>query len=168
MLPVFLLAIVFLPMLAEARLSTQHERALRLAGATEPPDDVYAIMQIVYPACFIAMILEAALRRPNGIKLTLIGAAVFLAAKGLKYWAMAALGPRWTFRVLVPPGSQRTHAGPYQFLDHPNYAGVAGELLGVGLMAHAAVTAPLSLFAFSLLMYRRARVEERALGMRRR
>ena len=167
MLPAALMVMVFLPMLVEARLSARHERALRLAGAVEPAGDVYAVMQVAYPACFIAMIAEAALRRPDDTRLILLGAAVFGTAKALKYWAMATLGSRWTFRVLVPPGSRRTGAGPYRFLNHPNYVGVAGELLGAGLMAHAAVTAPLSLIVFGLLMYRRARVEERALGMRR-
>ena len=36
------------------------------------------------------------------------GLALFAAAKALKYWAIASLGPRWTFRILVPPGSTRT------------------------------------------------------------
>ncbi|HUF81917.1 MAG TPA: isoprenylcysteine carboxylmethyltransferase family protein, partial [Burkholderiales bacterium] len=93
------------------------------------------------------------------------GAAVFVAAKALKYWAMATLGWRWTFRVLVPPGSTRIGNGPYRMLRHPNYVAVAGELGGMALMAHALVTGPLSVAAFGLLMYRRVRVEERALRM---
>jgi methyltransferase len=91
---------------------------------------------------------------------------VFALAKGLKYWAIAALGPRWTFRVLVPPASDRTVAGPYALVRHPNYIAVAGELAGVALMAGAFVSGPLALVCFSILMLLRIRVEERALGLR--
>ena len=67
------------------------------------------------------------------------GAVLFALAKGLKYWAIATLGDRWTFRVLVPPQSTRITSGPYRFLRHPNYAAVAGELAGMALMARSAV-----------------------------
>ena len=93
---------------------------------------------------------------------------LFLAAKGLKYWAITALGPRWTFRVLVPPGSTATRTGPYQWVDHPNYIAVAGELLGAALAMHAAIAGPIAVTAFSLLMIKRVGIEERALeGARR-
>jgi methyltransferase len=78
-------------------------------------------------------------------------------------WAIASLGPRWTFRVLVPPGSTRTVRGPYRWLAHPNYVGVAGELIGVALAMHAVVTGPLSLLGFGSLMMQRIRIENSAL-----
>ena len=49
------LVVAFAPMILEARLSRRHERALRAAGAVEPAGDVYAVMQIAYPACFAAI-----------------------------------------------------------------------------------------------------------------
>ena len=125
------------------------------------------MMQLAYPLCFLAMIAEAWLAPPSVRRSALAGGLVFLAAKALKYWAIGTLGPRWTFRVLVPPGSQRVVAGPYAFLRHPNYVAVAGELIGVALMAQAAVTGPVALLLFGTLMLLRIRVEERALGLRR-
>jgi len=167
MLAALLFLLVFAPMIAEARRSNRNDRELRSAGAIEPDGDVYAIMQLAYPLCFLAMIAEAWLRHPEFDGSALAGGLVFLAAKALKYWAIGTLGPRWTFRVLVPPGSQRVVSGPYAFLRHPNYVAVAGELIGVALMAQAAVTGPVALLLFGTLMLLRIRVEERALGLRR-
>jgi methyltransferase len=168
-LPLILLAIVFVPMIAEARLSKENERVLRAAGALEPPGDVYAVMQVAYPACFLLPIAEAWIRDREwtASAVAIFGAAVFVAAKILKYWAIASLGQRWTFRVLVPPSWPASTAGPYRFIRHPNYVAVAGEIAGVALMAGAPVMGPIAVAGFGALMLRRIRVEERALGLRR-
>jgi methyltransferase len=159
-------ALAFVPMILEARLAARNARALRRAGAVEPAGDVYNVMQVAYPACFLAMIGEGWLRGMQPGLAAAAGLAVFSSAKALKYWAIASLGERWTFRVLVPPGSTRSARGPYGFLHHPNYVGVVGELVGMGLMAHAPVSGALSVAGFGVLMLARVRIEERALGMR--
>ena len=161
-----LLLLAFGPMLLEARRSRINERALRAAGAFEPPGDVYPLMQVAYPACFVAMIGEAWFGGAVPPQSLPLGAAIFGAGKALKYWAIHTLGPRWTFRVLVPPSSSRTLAGPYRFLRHPNYIGIAGELLGFALFAGAPVTGTAALLVFGALLVARIRVEERALGLR--
>src|SRR5687768_12973895 len=120
----YLTAIVFVVMLIEAALSARHERALRALGALEPAGDVYRLMQIAYPAAFLAMFAEGVWRDVTVDRLAAAGVWVFVAAKALKYWAIATLGPRWTFRVLVPPGSRRTIRGPYRWISHPNYVAV--------------------------------------------
>lgn len=156
--------LVFGPMLAEAWLSRVHEEALRGAGAIEPPDDVYRAMQVAYPAAFLAMLVEGVWRGAPADAFTAAGACLFVAAKGLKYWAIATLGVRWSFRVLVPRGSTRRTDGPYRWLRHPNYLGVAGELLAVALAMHAPLTGIPSVAGFTWLMWRRVQVEERALA----
>jgi methyltransferase len=156
---------VFIPMMAEARLSAAHERILRLNGAHEPGDDVYRVMQVAYPASFLVMMAEGLWRGVTFDPYVMWGALVFVAAKALKYWAIASLGVRWTFRVLVPPGSSRTMRGPYRWLGHPNYIAVAGELAGIGLAMHAWYTGGPIIVFFSALMLRRINVEERALGV---
>lgn len=164
MLALLLLAATFAPMAVEARLSARHERALRAAGASEPSGDVYSIMRVAYPACFLAMAAEAALRQPAVDSTFAAGLAAFVVGKGLKYWAMATLGARWTFRVLVPPESTLVTRGPYRLLRHPNYLGILGELVGMALMAHAPISGFLSLMGFGVLLAARIRVEDRALG----
>lgn len=164
MLPFVLFALAFVPMALESRRSRAHDRALRALGAREPRDDVYRAMQVVYPACFLAMIVEAWLRGRTLDRVFAAGAVLFAAAKLVKYWAIATLGPRWTFRVLVPPAATFVTSGPYRFMRHPNYLGVAGELLGMAVMAQAPVTGALSIVSFGALLVARIRVEERALG----
>jgi methyltransferase len=158
------LVLAFLPMAFEARLSARHDRALRAAGAIEPADDVYRWMQIVYPATFLAMAFEAAIRRVDLNQVFVLGIAVFVLGKGIKYWAIATLGSRWTFRVLVPPSSSLITHGPYRYVRHPNYVGVIGELVGLALVARAAISGVLSVVLFAALIVRRIRVEERALN----
>jgi methyltransferase len=165
---VILLAVAFVPMLFEARRSAANERALRAAGAAEPADDVYAVMRLAYPGCFLAMVLEAWIRGSGFSSTTLAGGFLFICAKALKYWAIATLGERWTFRVLVPPGSERTLRGPYRILRHPNYVAVVGELVGFAMLARAPVAGALAIAGFGALMLARIRVEERALGLRSR
>ena len=164
-LPAILLLLAFGPMLFEAQLAAHHDRALRAAGASEPRDDVFRWMQVIYPTAFVAMATEAYYRPHGADAIVAAGICVFVLAKTLKYWAIATLGPRWTFRVLVPPRSTLVTGGPYRFMRHPNYVGVLGEIAGFALMAHARFSGPASLLTFAWLIARRIRVEERALSM---
>ena len=157
-------ALVFVPMLVETAISARNERGLRALGATEPARDVYQAMAPAYPGAFVAMLAEGAVRGAPADAWFAAGLAVFAIAKSLKYWAIASLGPRWTFRVLVPPGSTRTIRGPYRWLAHPNYVGVAGELIGIALATHAILTGPIAVAGFGWLMLRRISVEEKALA----
>ncbi len=158
--------VIFGSMLIEAAISQRHDRALRARGAVEPAGDVYAAMQLAYPGAFVAMLGEGVARHVAFDAFVAAGAVVFVAAKMLKYWAMASLGPRWTFRVLVPPHSERTRRGPYRWLSHPNYLAVAGELAGCALAMHAIAAGPAAVVGFGALMLRRIRVEEAALAGR--
>lgn len=167
MLPLFLFVTAFVPMLLEARRSRANEQIVRARGAREPENDVYRAMQVLYPACFAAMVLEAWWRGSGLTPVVSAGAGVFFAAKALKYWAIAALGERWTFRVLVVPGAPLVASGPYRYLNHPNYVAVVGELLGMALMAQAPITGPLAIVVFGALIYARIQVEERALARHR-
>lgn len=162
-LPVLIAVAVFVPMGAEAVLSARHDRLLRGAGAVEPAGDVYRAMQVAYPTAFLALLTEGALRRVEADPWIYAGLLVFAASKVLKYWAIASLGTRWTFRVLVPPSSTRIRRGPYRWIAHPNYVAVAGELTGIAIAMHAIVTALPAVGGFGALMWRRVGVEENAL-----
>ena len=157
------LAIVVVPMLAEARLAARNERKQRAKGGVEPPDDVYPAMRIAYPAAFLAMIAEGALRGAAAPVPFAAGLIVFATAKALKWWAIATLGPFWTFRVIVVPGAPLVRSGPYRLLRHPNYAGVIGELVGVALMSGATIAGPVATVLFGILIFRRISIERRAL-----
>ncbi len=131
--------VVFGFMLVEALRAARNERAQRALGGVEPAGDVYRWMQIAYPASFAAMFA----RRLSFAGLTAVrpvgGRARWSStlAKALKWWAILTLGRFWTFRVIVVPGAPLVRRGPYRFLAHPNYVGVLGELVGVGLLTGA-------------------------------
>jgi methyltransferase len=156
---------VLLLMLVELQLSYFNERALRARGAVEPPDDPYRLMRLAYPGAFVAMGLEGATHPLNRDAL-LAGLVLLGSAKLLKFWVMATLRDRWTFKVLVPKDAPLVTAGPYQFVNHPNYVAVILELVAVALALSAPVTGLASVLLFVWILRRRMAVEDRALGRR--
>jgi methyltransferase len=163
MIPATALAVVLVLMLGELWLSMRNERKLLERGAFATPDPVYSSMRPAYPGVFLAMAVEGMLSPPVSANVLAAGMAVFLAGKAVKAWAIATLGERWTYKVLVLPGAPLITGGPYRFIRHPNYVGVVGELIGMALITGARVTGPLGVLFFSWLLMRRIRAEDRAL-----
>ena len=162
-IPATTLAAIVVMMLSELRRSRVNERRLRERGAIEPDGDVYRIMALVYPGVFVLMASEgvAVGRSPDAVLVA--GFVLLLAAKLLKLWAIATLGTRWSYRVLVLPGAALISTGPYACLRHPNYVAVFGEIAGFALMVDARLSGPVSLVLFALLVRKRVQVEEKAL-----
>ncbi len=151
--------LVFGTMLVEAAVSRAREKRLRARGAVEPP--------VAYPGIFAVMVAEGAWwALPVGAGF-LGGVAIFAAAKALKVAAIAALGDRWSFRVLVIPGASLVVKGPYRIMRHPNYLAVVLEIVAAAVMAPAPVSGPVSLLLFGQLLRRRMAHEERSLGIGR-
>jgi methyltransferase len=163
--PLIVLLAVVVMMLAELWLSTSNERVLLANGAVQADDPVYAVMRIAYPGVFIAMALEGAISGVEPGPVTFAGVAVMFLAKALKFWAIGSLGTRWTYKVLVMPALPLVTAGPYQWMRHPNYVAVVGELIAMALMTHARVTGPLGTVFFGWLLWRRISAEERAMDI---
>ena len=151
-------------MAGEAVLSSFNERQLRARGAIEPGGDVIGSMRWAYPGAFVVMGIEGALTGPAPRDVLMAGLALFGLAKALKVWAISSLGPRWSYRVLVIPGEPLVTSGPYQFISHPNYLAVAGEIVSVAAIVWAPLTGVVSAIGFGALMIARIRIEDRALG----
>jgi methyltransferase len=160
------LIVVVALMLAELWLSQRNERILIARGAVATADPVYRSMKLAYPGVFVAMALEGMLRDTQPGLVTAVGAVIFAAGKGLKAWAIASLGARWTYKVLVLPGAPLVTGGPYRLLRHPNYHGVIGELVGMALVTGALWTGPAGTLFFGWLLVRRIAAEEQALQLR--
>ena len=171
MSPAFSIAVItvlanLLIMGGEAILSSFNERQLRARGAIEPERDVISVMRWAYPGAFVAMAIEGVVRDQPAGMVAVVGAVVLIAAKAIKFWAIASLGPRWTYRVLVVPGVPLVATGPYRLMRHPNYVGVVGEIIAMAMLSRAPVTGILALIGFGWLLIRRIAAEERALGLR--
>jgi methyltransferase len=163
--PLFVLSVILGLLIAEARVARRHDALLRARGAVSPAADVYVAMAVAYPASFIVMGLEVegAIRHAPTEGWFVSGVLLFAASKGLKYWAIGALGARWSFRVLVLPGEPLVTSGPYRYIAHPNYLAVLGELAGTAMMMEARWSGPAALLGFGALLWRRLRVETAAL-----
>jgi methyltransferase len=157
--------LVYGPMLVEAQRAAKNERAQRARGGVEAVGDVYHLMQAAYPGVFFLMIAEGAWRGGPTPSVFTAGMLLFAVAKILKWWAILSLGRFWTFRLIVIPGAPLVTRGPYRIIRHPNYLGVAGELVGAAIMTGAWVAGPLGTAAFCALMLRRIHVEDRALQL---
>jgi methyltransferase len=165
-IPIAALIAVTLMMLAELWLSRSNERWMFDHGAVAAPDPVYSTMRWAYPGAFIAMAAEGVIVGGPGEGSALAGVILLVLAKAIKFWAIASLGKRWTYRVLVVPGAPLVASGPYRMLRHPNYVGVVGELMAMALLSGARVTGLVALIGFGWLLFRRIGAEERALGLR--
>jgi methyltransferase len=90
---------------------------------------------------------------------------LFGVLQAARLWVLASLGRRWTTRLIVLPGAPLVAAGPYRWLRHPNYLIVAGEVAILPL-AFAAVAIAVAFSACNgLLLARRIRLENAALGL---
>ena len=169
---VFAVATVIGVLLAETRLSMRHEAGLRARGAIEPKGDVYLWLSVIYPAAFLLMGAEGIWRASRGADAAVVSTApawwvagllLLVASKALKYWAIANLGDRWTFKVLVLPGVPLVRTGPYRYVDHPNYIAVFGELAGMALLMSAWISGPVMIVMFGIALRTRLQIETRAL-----
>ena len=166
MTPLIALAAVLAMMLGELWRSKTNERTLIHRGAIEIQDPVFRVMRVAYPGIFVAMAVEGFVRGAEADVVVLAGVGLMVAAKALKLWAIASLGHRWSYRVLVLPDEPLVTSGPYRWMRHPNYVGVIGELLAMALMTHAVIAGPWGTVLFALLLSQRIRVEERAMRIR--
>ncbi len=163
--PALALAVVFGTMGLEALRSAANERALLARGARLVSDPSFSWMRLAYPAGFLATCLEGWWRGVSWNGWVATGVVIFAAGKLVKYAAIATLGSRWSFRVLVVPDEPLVSRGIYRVVRHPNYLGVAGEVLGIGLWMQAPVAGALFVVTFGLILVWRIRIEERALGL---
>jgi methyltransferase len=170
-----LLAGVGVERLVELRVAARNTRALLARGGVEVGRGHYPAMVAFHAAVLAGCAAQVALRwaralAPGGgpadpwpLGVTLAATAAALGAQALRWWAVSALGPRWTTRIVVLPAAPLVTAGPYRFLRHPNYLAVAIELCALPLAVGAWPTAIAATLGNALLMAVRIPAEERGL-----
>jgi methyltransferase len=159
-----LLGLIIVERVGELIVSRRNLRRALARGGIEAGDGHYPWMVALHTAFLIACPAEVyLLGRPFRPALAAAALAVVCLAMALRYWAVAALGPRWTTRVIVLPGEAPVTTGPYRFLRHPNYLAVVLEILALPLVHGAWATALLFSALNGLLLRTRIRTEEEAL-----
>ncbi len=123
MTAVFVMAYVTVARLIEMAVARANTGALMARGAREHAPGHYPAI-IVFHVIWLGCLWVMAPGRP-----VVTGWLIaFALLQPLRVWVMAALGPRWTSRIIVVPGETLMRSGPYRFMRHPNYAIVVGEL----------------------------------------
>jgi methyltransferase len=146
----------------ELAVSRRNSRQARLGGAVESGRRHSALVILLHTLFLPACAAEALRRRPDRLRRVPLGFA--LLAQGLRWWAVATLGRRWSVRVITWPGLAPVETGPYRWLRHPNYLAVVVEVAALPLCAGGHTTATLFTVANGLLLRRRIGIEEGALG----
>lgn len=149
----------------ELLIAERHRRRLLAKGAVETGAGHYPWMVALHAAWLAAAPAEVwLLDRPFLPWLAFPILALFALATALRWWVIAALGERWTTRILVLPEALLVTGGPYRFLRHPNYLAVMVELAALPLVHTAWLTALLAAVSNAAILRVRIAAEERALA----
>ena len=157
----YLVAGLVVQRLLELRVARRNEAWARAQGGQEAGREHYPLFFLLHSGWLLGTLLEG--RRTTGpVRLSWL--ALLLLAQPLRYWVIRTLGRQWNTRILIVPGAKRVSGGPFRYLNHPNYAVVALEMLSTPLTVGAWRTALLgSLLNAALLRFIRIPAEERAL-----
>ena len=155
-----ILSLVTLQRLAELVIARRNTRRLLQQGGQEIGAAHYPAIVALH---FSWLAVLWWLAPGQAVNWPLIG--LFLLLQLGRIWVLAAMGPRWTTRIIIVPGERLVHSGPFRFLRHPNYSIVAAEIailpLAFGLWPVALL---FSLLNAAILLIR-IRTEEEALGL---
>ena len=157
-LSVVILSLVTVQRLGELILARRNTRRLLARGAIESGAGHYPYI-VLFHAAWLSGLWWLAWDRPAILWLL----AVFIGLQAGRVWIIAALGERWTTRIITLPGEPLIRRGPYRFLSHPNYVVVALEILILpltfGLVGFALIFGALN----AAMMWVRIRAEAQAL-----
>jgi methyltransferase len=163
-----LLAVICFERLAELVVSQRHASLSLRSGGIESGQGHFPLMVALHAA-----LLAGCLTEPIALHRAFIPAlgwpmfALVILANSVRWLCIAALGPRWTARVIVMPGLPLVRTGPYRYFRHPNYAAVIVEGAALPLMGSAWITAATFTAANLALLSVRIRCESRALALAR-
>ena len=123
-----ILALVTLQRLGELWLSSRNTRRLLAEGATEHGRGHYKLIVALHAGWLLTLWWLA-----PGTAVDSFWLALFVLLQIARIWVIATLGRRWTTRIIILRGEPLVSAGPYRWLNHPNYWIVAGEIAALPL-----------------------------------
>jgi protein-S-isoprenylcysteine O-methyltransferase Ste14 len=91
------------------------------------------------------------------------GVAAIVAGTGLRAWSIAALGRFFQYQIEIQAGHRVVTTGPYRYVRHPSYTGIALALIGFALASGDVLSLPAVIVLGGLGLAVRIRAEERQL-----
>jgi protein-S-isoprenylcysteine O-methyltransferase Ste14 len=143
-------------------------RTIQRLRTTEPSDDrsYFVLLPCIAGSVIAAEVLgrRGRLLWPGGLDWPFVaGIVLIIAGIGLRAWSIASLGRFFQYQITVQPGHQVVTKGPYRYVRHPSYTGIALVLAGIALACDD-VWALLAVAVLGGLgLYVRIRAEERQL-----
>ena len=153
-----ILSLVTLQRLGELVLAERNTRRLLARGAFEVGRGHYPVIVALH-AVWLATLWVLG----PGLPIHLVPLLLFVALQAARAWVVTTLGERWTTRIIILPCAPLVRAGPYRWVDHPNYLIVIGEIAVLPLVFGLPVVS----LVFSLMnagvLWIRIREENKAL-----
>ncbi len=156
---VAVLAFVTLQRLAELALSQRNTKRLLERGAYEVASGHYPFIVTLHALWLVVLWFLG-----PGPPIEVVPLILFALLQLGRLWVIATLGERWTTRIIVLPGSPLVTAGPYRWVNHPNYLIVIGEFAVLPLVFGLPIVAIIFSVLNALLLWVRIRDENEALG----
>lgn len=133
-------------------------------GSRTPQDGGTAaqILWTVY-STQAAALLEVVWRRRTNIPfdwVSCVALGAMIGGLALRTWAVALLGPWFTWNVTVQSGQQLVTRGPYRFIRHPSYTGALLTFVASCVLLRSWVASIFALCALTLAFRRRIQYEE--------
>ncbi len=153
-----ILALVTLQRAGELVLARANTQRLLAQGAIELSPRHYPLIVAVHTVWLIVLWVFG---RQQPVNIPAL--ALYFLLQILRCWVLWTLGPRWTTRIIVLPGTPVVTNGPYRFLSHPNYAIVAGEIALLPLALYLPIVALIFTVLNAAVLTLRIRAENRAL-----
>jgi protein-S-isoprenylcysteine O-methyltransferase Ste14 len=141
------------------------QRSLLQGRAARDPSGVILV------ACLTAAIVAAIqlgqhgplLWPGGGVWPLVVGLVLVATGVALRAWSIAVLGRFFQYRIEIQPEHHVVTGGPYRYVRHPSYTGVALVVIGIALAAGDVVGLAAALVLAAAGLSVRIRAEERQL-----
>ena len=82
----------------------------------------------------------------------------------MRYWAISSLGTLWSMRCITLPGLRAVNAGPYRFMNNPEYISRVIDGVGVSLLTGSKITGLTYIVLSAILVRKMNAMEQRQLS----
>jgi protein-S-isoprenylcysteine O-methyltransferase Ste14 len=123
----------------------------------------------MFAGIFVGVNLAGQLAREHALPLPghwmtyVSGLAVMWIGIAIRAWSFATLGTLFTYRVTIQPGHRLVRSGPYRYVRHPSYTGLALFVLGDVLALRDGLALLVLIAAMAPVVAYRIHIEEKEL-----